>query len=456
MFGVNLHYSIMKPKPGSFDGATIILSDSNDATNNAGHVLVRHAAMVRTLLFGSAAGPGVAEPCTSSPVVLLDLEPLRFEAESKELTWELLLEGEGATRDQLNKAIGKPVVRALNKLMMGSTGATLVACGRLCPLAIKLLRTTDPHGAAAAEKFGRVVLLDPELPRATVNALLTGGFTPASSCISVEVAFPSAAVRDRRLPVLRTVLPRGCDALLLANQTEHPVVNSQSGDDLGAALLGALVNACAVDINGPEAEVPSPPFCEDEFDGLGKRLYLSEIEVKMGPDKQYVISAVEITHGVIELARNTSDRRPLSAETDDTLRAGPGENEVTHGALVLRGNRCILSRSLETPPLWHGMRLPVATASGSEKPVDTARRAVAEMCDVDCLDGDDDEFVHLTAVPPVPLYTSRGHGNFPKLTLVHLFYAVNPPPPGPLEDADMEDDEDAYDWYKCYVIVSLV
>ena len=46
MFGVNLHYSIMKPKPGSFDGATIILSDSNDATNNAGHVLVRHAAMV--------------------------------------------------------------------------------------------------------------------------------------------------------------------------------------------------------------------------------------------------------------------------------------------------------------------------------------------------------------------------------------------------------------------------
>ena len=31
--------------------------------------------------------------------------------------------------------------------------------------------------------------------------------------------------------------------------------------------------------------------------------------------------------------------------------------------------------------------------------------------------------------------------------MVHVFYAVNAPPSGPLEDADMEDDEDPYDWY---------
>eukprot|EP00971_Amphidinium_carterae_P096791 1915902-Amphidinium_carterae.1 len=30
---------------------------------------------------------------------------------------------------------------------------------------------------------------------------------------------------------------------------------------------------------------------------------------------------------------------------------------------------------------------------------------------------------------------------------LHIFAAINPPPPGPLEAADEEDDEDLYDWY---------
>ena len=437
MFGINLHYGCIKPKAGSFDAATVILSDGPQSTSAAGHVLTRHAATARKLLFGSAAGPGVAEPCSSSPVVLLDLEPLRLDTAGREKTWEALLDAESASRDQLGKVIGKPTVRAFNKLMLESTGATLVASGKLCPLVMKLLRTNDPHGAAAAKKIDRVVLLDPDLRAANVNSLLTGGPSAPSGRVIVDVAFSTAAVRDKRLPVLRAVLPRGCDMLLPATSA----VDGLSKEPHGAELLAAIA---ATSVDGAEAEVPTPAFSEDELDGLGRRLYLSEIEVKMGPDKQYVISAEDITDDVLELNQTGSE---TSWEIlNEAQRAGPDDNMVTVGALVLRGNRCILVRSLENPPLWRGMRLPAVGAAVDERPVDTARRAVAELCDVDCLDGDDDEFVHLTAVPPVPLYTPQGQGKASRVTLVHLFYAVNPPPPGPLEDADMEDDEDPYDW----------
>ena len=148
-------------------------------------------------------------------MVVLDLAPLRLDMERKEeergegFTWASLLEAEGAEYDKLGKAVGKPVVRAFNKLMMQSTGATLVAHGSLCQLALKILRTNDPHGVEAARKLDRVVLLDPVLPTATVNALLTGSYTAASERVSVELAFANAAARDRRLPMLRAVVPRG-------------------------------------------------------------------------------------------------------------------------------------------------------------------------------------------------------------------------------------------------------
>lgn len=218
IFGASLHYDQLKPKAHTFSGSVVILSDGtkNDAiSSGAPHALMRHAATVRRLLFGAAAGPNMQAPLSSAPVVVLDLAPLRLDMERKEeergegFTWASLLEAEGAEYDKLGKAVGKPVVRAFNKLMMQSTGATLVAHGSLCQLALKILRTNDPHGVEAARKLDRVVLLDPVLPTATVNALLTGSYTAASGRVSVELAFANAAARDRRLPMLRAVVPRG-------------------------------------------------------------------------------------------------------------------------------------------------------------------------------------------------------------------------------------------------------
>ena len=449
IFGASLHYDQLKPKQGTFDGSVVILSDGVDdstATCCGPHVLIRHAATVRRLLFGSAAGHDGQEPLSSAPVVVLDLGPLRLEVERKEkergagATWASLLEAEGATRDLLGKTVGKPVVRFFNKLMIQSTGATLVAYGSLCQLAIKLLRTSDLHGVEAATRIDRVVLIDPVLPTPTVNALLTGACTAASERVSVELAFANASKRDRREPMLRAVLPRGGN-VLLSDQPSPTVI--ASGDDKGAALLAALV---ATRTSDAAVKVPSPAYHEDEIDALGRRLFLSLIEVEMDPNsKQYIQTALDITEDVC--GRDLSGTAVSSEAQIDALGAGGDSNSnMMHGALVLRGNRCILVRSLETPPLWRGMRLPSVAAKENERPVDTARRAVAELCDVDCLDGDDDEFVHVSSVPPVALYSPCGVNQPPRLTMVHVFYAVNLPD-GPLEDADMEDDEDPYDWY---------
>ena len=49
------------------------------------------------------------------------------------------------------------------------------------------------------------------------------------------------------------------------------------------------------------------------------------------------------------------------------------------GALILRGNRCVLVRSLESPPEWPGMRLPFVELDGVESAVEGAIRAASEQ-----------------------------------------------------------------------------
>ena len=51
------------------------------------------------------------------------------------------------------------------------------------------------------------------------------------------------------------------------------------------------------------------------------------------------------------------------------------------GALVLRGSRCVLVRSLSEPPEWSGMRIPAVEVlpDGSESYVEAAVRSVEEQ-----------------------------------------------------------------------------
>mmetsp|Transcript_123745 Transcript_123745/g.309314 ORF Transcript_123745/g.309314 Transcript_123745/m.309314 type:complete len:316 (+) Transcript_123745:59-1006(+) len=107
------------------------------------------------------------------------------------------------------------------------------------------------------------------------------------------------------------------------------------------------------------------------------------------------------------------------------------------GGLILRGNRCVLIRSLSGQ--WQGMRIPFDASEVGESSSVAVVRIVSELCEIET------EEVHLLCdVPPVAL-TVPDTPNMP--ISVHALYAVSPPPPGPLEAADTEDPEDVYDWY---------
>ena len=103
---------------------------------------------------------------------------------------------------------------------------------------------------------------------------------------------------------------------------------------------------------------------------------------------------------------------------------------------MLRGSRCVLVRSLATPPAWVGMRVPTVRRAPGESDAAAAVRAASELCDIDGA-------TEPRALPLPPALIHAADGPVP----VYALYARNAPPPGPLEDADATDDDDLYDWY---------
>ena len=112
------------------------------------------------------------------------------------------------------------------------------------------------------------------------------------------------------------------------------------------------------------------------------------------------------------------------------------------GTLILRGNRCVLARSLMEPPVWKGMRIPMVTLRPDESPIDGAIRAASEHCDIEEVVENIRELERVSEVAPASLYLEDGQH-----ALIYVLYAARPPPPGALEDADLTDEDDLYDWY---------
>ena len=103
------------------------------------------------------------------------------------------------------------------------------------------------------------------------------------------------------------------------------------------------------------------------------------------------------------------------------------------GGIVLRGNRVVLVRSLKKE--FAGVRVPSEVPREGESEEACAVRAVARHCEID----GDAEVRVLPFVPRGVVY--RPDSRPVVLTLVAL-EAVHPPPDGPLEDADIEDEDD--------------
>ena len=108
----------------------------------------------------------------------------------------------------------------------------------------------------------------------------------------------------------------------------------------------------------------------------------------------------------------------------------------TIGALVLRGNRCVLVRSLSKPPAWEGMQLPKVVPHAGETAMAAAMRAADECCNIDA----SSELEPLPNIPPVVAYMGGA-----RRVWIHVLYAKYPAPPSQTDE--QEDEDDLYDWY---------
>ena len=129
-------------------------------------------------------------------------------------------------------------------------------------------------------------------------------------------------------------------------------------------------------------------------------------------------------------------------------RAGDGVVDlgscVRHvGGLILRGNRCVLCRSLTGA--WNGMRVPSVEPEMGESEATCAVRSVSELCDID-----EEEVQAVPGIAPINIYMPGGR---PVVVSMHVLYATSAPPDGSaiVQDDDEgpmeEDEEDEYDWY---------
>lgn len=179
-----------------------------------------------------------------------------------------------------------------------------------------------------------------------------------------------------------------------------------------------------------KSQIYDPEYCN----AMGKTLFCSKMVVEMNRHtKQYERNCEDITTDLLEIIYPEEETMTIS----DFSKADWSTCEEHVGALVLRGNRCVLVRSVGGEE-WKGMRLPSVKSYPGESPHDTAIRALVEFTEVEA-----NAVKFLPHVLPVAIYAPNG-----RPILVHLYpmYAVDPPPDGLLEDADMEDDE-SYDWY---------
>lgn len=351
-----------------------------------------------------------------------------------------LIEAECLSGSSTLGKLGKPVARLLEKVLCGHKGrASLVAFEEGALLALRLLRATD---RLKEGMFDRVVLLRPKLSAAAVNALLTKA-TSSPPC--VDVFYESAAALGKRDVMLRGVFFRG---------TSHVLASASICSCIYVSLLvnGEVRNETKLandEGKGPSAaEVEGAKVEPDAIDQVGRSVWWGDLGFEMNRvTKQQEarvldIDAYELFVHAVKSPPKTALPAPVStagSSSDVSCVAAPcGSEPQWVGACVLRGNRAVLVRSLASPPAWKGMRLPCVKLAEGESALAGAVRAASEFCEIE----GSTELLTLPQIPPAALYLSEG-----RRAIIYPLYASHPPPPGALEEADLTDDEDLYDWY---------
>jgi ADP-ribose pyrophosphatase YjhB (NUDIX family) len=360
-------------------------------------VRFRHIMIVDVADMVAAGGEGDDDAGAAVGMSLGDM--IRKEVESREPT----------------KGFGKTLVRIFQR--MDLRNAVLAAEGELCAVLLKL------HDALGGKIATDVWLLHPVLPTGFVNghlvpmgererrlrlAMTSGGrgngrdTTPTRT----HLVFQNDAARVKREDAIRHVFPDGATSVIPPQGDGHGVFLSVFGDGSAGDLA----------------------YDPDRFDDMGRSLFLSTLRVEMNSHtKQYERKCEDVTGELLKVE-----------EIVEEGGVGDWDRCERHvGALVLRGNRCVLVRSLSGE--WTGMKFPSVMPRPDESPTSAAIRAVVEFTGVE-----ESEVRALGMISSVTVYAPRGRRII--IQLIPL-YATAPPPAGPLEDADIEDDETPYDWY---------
>ena len=332
------------------------------------------------------------------------------------------------------RGFGKTLVRLFQR--MDLRNVVLAAEGELCAVLLKL------HDALGPGLASDVWLLHPVLSAGFVNAHLVpmgererrrlatitttgksrgnhGGEGSQQHPVRMHLVFQDDASRDRRSDMIRHVFPAGTTNVIPPRVDGRDVFLSVFGDDDDPPELG---------------------YDPDRFDSAGRSLFLSTMRVEINAHtKQYERKCEDVTAELlkVEIVEAIVDGGGVGGSNpSDVVDWGGCERYV--GGLVLRGNRCVLVRSLTGE--WSGMRFPSVRPRTGESTLSAAIRAVVE-----CTGVEESEFVPVGGmIPPATVYGPGGRRIV--IQLVPL-YATSPPPDGPLEDADIEDDETEYDWY---------
>eukprot|EP00584_Thalassiosira_punctigera_P024831 CAMPEP_0172555256 /NCGR_PEP_ID=MMETSP1067-20121228/58321_1 /TAXON_ID=265564 ORGANISM="Thalassiosira punctigera, Strain Tpunct2005C2" /NCGR_SAMPLE_ID=MMETSP1067 /ASSEMBLY_ACC=CAM_ASM_000444 /LENGTH=963 /DNA_ID=CAMNT_0013343771 /DNA_START=275 /DNA_END=3163 /DNA_ORIENTATION=- len=381
---------------GTFDEGGVIYS----------HPMRRYAAQAQEMLLRKTATNGSSQ---FSDFIVVDVaDMVADDEEDKSDAMRDMIRKENSQPD-LVKGFGRTLLRTLQRLELRNV--VLMAEGEMCSVLLKLYALYGAH----TDRFAKeICMLRPVLPPEFVNAHLVpmgrrmnGGRRPP-----VNLIFKDEASRDKRLGIVRCVFPEGTTNML-------PGGNVVSFFDATEGYAAAESNLGY-----------DPDYCDE----MGKSLFLSRLTVEMNRrTKQYERRSEDVTSDLMTVVERKNDPE----ESLDVSKFDWKVCERHVGALVLRGNRCVLVRSLKGK--WNGMRIPSVAVRDGESVEDAAVRAVVEQTEVDA-----SEAATVDMISPITVYAPNGRPIVMKLLVL---YATAPPPDGPLEEADMEDDETPYDWY---------
>lgn len=354
-------------------------------------------------------------------ILVVDLCPMMKDREGikVDLPAALRKEAEEAT---LTKGFGKTVFRLLARLRLGAN-VQFLAQEEACPLLLKLVSALSEQGPCnSGTQPPDVWMVHPVLSASFINTHLVKSPLKMANCghnncnhPNLHLVFETTAARDKRLAMIRHLYPNGSTKILKnTNQS---------------MLVATLVSQYEAAASTPQQLRP----CD-----LGEQLFVSQVTVEMSKYTKQYERRVEEIH-LDDLLHPTRDDES-KAVSPCTIDWSQCERHV--GALVLRGNRCVLVRSLQKK--WEGLKIPsLPVVDGAKDPSILAARVVEEFTGVDY----NTEVEFLSQVPPVGIFMVDPGTGCPRRIQMYALYAVEPPPDGPLEDADMEDDETPYDWY---------